>query len=276
MQNLEYLDLSSNDLIGSIPKSFEKLTFLSKYSVAYIHLRGEIPTGGQFYTFPASSFEDHKIDVQYLEIFCKCKLKSGDEYEDVCAGTLDAFADLRHGTHYIGSDDLVYMGFDNRMYPLDIGDNNEASIQFYIGPHYNGKRREDCKLKKCGVRLMYVQDHREFNGSFSSVKEEDKTRPHQEIEINLISLRENPTDQFKSLTRKVFNIDRRTMQCYGGRIHILFTTTVRVMVATASNSRKRRERKTLMLKKKKKENREQMVSKEDRVSYKLNHEQYHN
>ncbi|KAK1581496.1 hypothetical protein Q3G72_006527 [Acer saccharum] len=57
MQNLEYLDLSSNDLIGSIPTSFDKLTFLSKFSVAYNHLHGEIPTGGQFDTFPASSFE---------------------------------------------------------------------------------------------------------------------------------------------------------------------------------------------------------------------------
>ncbi|KAI9187091.1 hypothetical protein LWI28_024284 [Acer negundo] len=123
-------------------------------------------------------FQDHKIDVQELKIFCKCKLKSGDEYEDVCSGTLDAFADLRHGTRYIGSDDLVYMGFDNRMYPCDIGDNSEASFQFYIGPHYNGKRREDCKLKKCGVRLMYSQDHGEFIGSFSSVKEEDVTHPH--------------------------------------------------------------------------------------------------
>ncbi|KAK2638972.1 hypothetical protein Ddye_026767 [Dipteronia dyeriana] len=57
MENLESLDLSSNDLIGSIPKSFEKLTFLSKFSVAYNHLQGAIPNGGQFYSFPASSFE---------------------------------------------------------------------------------------------------------------------------------------------------------------------------------------------------------------------------
>ncbi|KAK1548805.1 hypothetical protein Q3G72_023579 [Acer saccharum] len=63
------------------------------------------------------------------------------------------------------------------MYPRDVGDNNEASFQFYIGLHYNGKRREDCKLKKCGVRLMYAQDHGEFDGSFSSVKEEDENRP---------------------------------------------------------------------------------------------------
>ncbi|KAI9184744.1 hypothetical protein LWI28_000711 [Acer negundo] len=57
MENLESLDLSSNDLIGSIPKSFEKLTFLSKFSVAYNRLQGAIPNGGQFYSFPASSFE---------------------------------------------------------------------------------------------------------------------------------------------------------------------------------------------------------------------------
>ncbi|TXG66872.1 hypothetical protein EZV62_008147 [Acer yangbiense] len=62
MENLESLDLSSNDLIGSIPKSFEKLTFLSKFSVAYNHLQGAIPNGGQFYSFPASSFEGN-IDL---------------------------------------------------------------------------------------------------------------------------------------------------------------------------------------------------------------------
>ncbi|XP_022717143.1 phytosulfokine receptor 2 [Durio zibethinus] len=57
MENLETLDLSYNDLHGSIPQSFAKLTFLSKFSVAYNHLQGVIPTGGQFYSFPSSSFE---------------------------------------------------------------------------------------------------------------------------------------------------------------------------------------------------------------------------
>ncbi|XWS28040.1 hypothetical protein CRYUN_Cryun25bG0031600 [Craigia yunnanensis] len=57
MENLEVLDLSYNDLHGSIPQSFSKLTFLSKFSVAYNHLQGVIPTGGQFYSFPSSSFE---------------------------------------------------------------------------------------------------------------------------------------------------------------------------------------------------------------------------
>ncbi|KAJ8747477.1 hypothetical protein K2173_014414 [Erythroxylum novogranatense] len=57
MTNLEALDLSSNNLYGSIPLSFEKLTFLSQFNVAYNQLRGRIPTGGQFYSFPNSSFE---------------------------------------------------------------------------------------------------------------------------------------------------------------------------------------------------------------------------
>ncbi|KAF5203888.1 Phytosulfokine receptor [Thalictrum thalictroides] len=57
MENLEVLDLSSNDLNGSIPWSFNKLTFLSRFSVANNHLEGEIPSGGQFSSFPNSSFE---------------------------------------------------------------------------------------------------------------------------------------------------------------------------------------------------------------------------
>ncbi|KAL6314736.1 hypothetical protein AAG906_027083 [Vitis piasezkii] len=57
MGNLEVLDLSCNDLHGEIPSSLNKLTFLSKFSVADNQLRGMIPTGGQFLSFPNSSFE---------------------------------------------------------------------------------------------------------------------------------------------------------------------------------------------------------------------------
>lgn len=57
MGNLESLDLSYNNLYGSIPMSFSKLTFLSKFCVAYNHLHGVIPSGGQFSSFPISSFE---------------------------------------------------------------------------------------------------------------------------------------------------------------------------------------------------------------------------
>ncbi|KAG2677861.1 hypothetical protein I3760_12G115800 [Carya illinoinensis] len=57
MRNLEALDLSYNNFSGTIPPSFSKLTFLSKFSVAYNHLHGAIPSGGQFSSFPNSSFE---------------------------------------------------------------------------------------------------------------------------------------------------------------------------------------------------------------------------
>ncbi|KAF8102855.1 hypothetical protein N665_0191s0006 [Sinapis alba] len=57
LDNLELLDLSYNHLHGSIPLSFQSLTFLSRFSVAYNRLTGPIPSGGQFYSFPHSSFE---------------------------------------------------------------------------------------------------------------------------------------------------------------------------------------------------------------------------
>ncbi|KAK4395010.1 Tyrosine-sulfated glycopeptide receptor 1 [Sesamum angolense] len=57
LTNLEKLDLSGNNLSGEIPASLQNLNFLSSFSVAYNNLEGPIPTGGQFDTFPASSFE---------------------------------------------------------------------------------------------------------------------------------------------------------------------------------------------------------------------------
>ena len=62
MRNLETLDLSHNELSGVIPSSLVSLSFLSKFSVAYNQLHGEIPSGGQFSTFPNSSFEGN-IDL---------------------------------------------------------------------------------------------------------------------------------------------------------------------------------------------------------------------
>nr|GEW10596.1 phytosulfokine receptor 1-like [Tanacetum cinerariifolium] len=57
MTNIEALDLSYNSLTGIIPSSLVRLSFLSKFSVAYNNLTGTIPSGGQFWTFPISSFE---------------------------------------------------------------------------------------------------------------------------------------------------------------------------------------------------------------------------
>ncbi|KAL3515789.1 hypothetical protein ACH5RR_022691 [Cinchona calisaya] len=57
LSNLEKLDLSFNSFSGEIPVSFKKLHFLSSFSVANNNLQGLIPSGGQFDTFPATSFE---------------------------------------------------------------------------------------------------------------------------------------------------------------------------------------------------------------------------
>ncbi|XP_058182724.1 phytosulfokine receptor 1 [Rhododendron vialii] len=57
MASIESLDLSHNNLSGTIPLSLVNLSFLSQFNVAYNHLFGEIPAGGQFPTFPNSSFE---------------------------------------------------------------------------------------------------------------------------------------------------------------------------------------------------------------------------
>ncbi|XWS34311.1 hypothetical protein CRYUN_Cryun21dG0029300 [Craigia yunnanensis] len=61
MTSLEILDLSHNDLSGTIPSSLESLSFLSIFNVAYNQLYGRIPSGGQFQTFPNSSFEGNNL-----------------------------------------------------------------------------------------------------------------------------------------------------------------------------------------------------------------------
>ncbi|KAG4960780.1 hypothetical protein AAZX31_13G257400 [Glycine max] len=71
MENLESLDLSYNDLSGEIPPSFNNLTFLSKFSVAHNRLEGPIPTGGQFLSFPSSSFEGNLGLCREIDSPCK-------------------------------------------------------------------------------------------------------------------------------------------------------------------------------------------------------------
>lgn len=57
MAMLEILDLSHNKLSGEIPLTLRVLSFLSLFDVSYNQLHGKIPTGGQFDTFPSTSFE---------------------------------------------------------------------------------------------------------------------------------------------------------------------------------------------------------------------------
>ncbi|XP_020585893.1 receptor-like protein 12 [Phalaenopsis equestris] len=57
---LESLDLSMNSLSGKIPTELVSLHFLSVLNLSYNKLVGEIPPGGQFSTFPDTSFEGNK------------------------------------------------------------------------------------------------------------------------------------------------------------------------------------------------------------------------
>jgi hypothetical protein len=57
LANLESLDLSSNLLTGRIPTQLGGLTFLAILNLSHNQLEGPIPSGEQFNTFNASSFE---------------------------------------------------------------------------------------------------------------------------------------------------------------------------------------------------------------------------
>ncbi|KAG6652035.1 hypothetical protein CIPAW_06G155400 [Carya illinoinensis] len=57
MTNLEVLDLSHNKLSGEIPLSLLEISFMSSFDISFNQLCGQIPQGGQFDTFPNTSFE---------------------------------------------------------------------------------------------------------------------------------------------------------------------------------------------------------------------------
>lgn len=67
MTTLEVLDLFNNRFSGSIPESLQRLTFLSMFSVANSSLSGRIPSGGQFQTFPDSSYEGNDFFLLQLD-----------------------------------------------------------------------------------------------------------------------------------------------------------------------------------------------------------------
>ncbi|GLT79553.1 hypothetical protein SLA2020_510360 [Shorea laevis] len=57
MTNLEWLDLSYNELVGEIPDELVSLTQLAVLNLSNNHLVGCIPQGNQFNTFRNDSYE---------------------------------------------------------------------------------------------------------------------------------------------------------------------------------------------------------------------------
>ncbi|MFQ6655167.1 hypothetical protein Gotur_025842, partial [Gossypium turneri] len=60
LTSLEWLDLSSNRLSGTIPNRLADLSFLSSLNVSENQLHGQIPQGKQFNTFGNDSYEGNK------------------------------------------------------------------------------------------------------------------------------------------------------------------------------------------------------------------------
>jgi hypothetical protein len=57
LTNLEVLDLSNNHLTGTFPGALNNLHFLSRFNISKSDLEGSVPHGGQFDTFPSTSFD---------------------------------------------------------------------------------------------------------------------------------------------------------------------------------------------------------------------------
>ncbi|XP_016667636.1 phytosulfokine receptor 1-like [Gossypium hirsutum] len=70
LKNLYDLSLEENNLSGSIPDSISGMTSLE---VSYNRLYGDTPSGGQFMTFPESSFDGNQALCPRLLAPCQRK-----------------------------------------------------------------------------------------------------------------------------------------------------------------------------------------------------------
>ncbi|TXG49077.1 hypothetical protein EZV62_024952 [Acer yangbiense] len=153
------------------------------------------------------AFRGHEDNGVFLDIHFECKLKSEDGEWHVSHSTLGDWDISRsRGQRYKIGSNHVYMGFDSAVYPDDIDElcYNEVCFQFCLeGPF--GKPIECCKVKKCGVRLMYAQDIVKPSGSCSSG---DTDEFLELVEIVSASFYSDDEDEFwKSMEKSISSDD---------------------------------------------------------------------
>ncbi|KAL5732584.1 hypothetical protein ACOSQ2_032276 [Xanthoceras sorbifolium] len=157
--NLEYLDISY----------CQKLQFLPKLPSVSINTVNSPPgwNNNKFVGFALCAVmenQHHRI-VNSWDLYscCECNLKSKDG----------------HWHTFTGKFDHVYMGSDHLMYPRDTSELSydvEVTFQFYI--EIGLRRVKCCKVKNCGIRLMYSQDLGKSSASFSFGMERDPKDLH--------------------------------------------------------------------------------------------------
>ncbi|KAF9617824.1 hypothetical protein IFM89_039006 [Coptis chinensis] len=111
MKSLESLDLSMNQLSGSIPESISALSSLSHLNLSYSNLSGPIPSGNQLQTFEDTSIYEGNPELCGPPIEKKCR---GDEPSQTPAHAVskddDEGDDLEMSWFYIGMASGFFVG----------------------------------------------------------------------------------------------------------------------------------------------------------------------
>lgn len=125
-----------------------------------------------------TEFQHHPIRSSYdLYIVCECILKSINGQLHSLLATLSYQPRHETGHNIVIESDHLSVGCDHRMchrIASELLYETEATFVFNIMSR--DQRLEFCKVKSCGVRLMYAENSGKTNGDFSLGESEDE--PH--------------------------------------------------------------------------------------------------
>ncbi|CAJ2677197.1 unnamed protein product [Trifolium pratense] len=96
MQNLESLDLSRNQLSCAIPSSMVNLNNLELFNISYNSVSGEIPQGRQFSIFSNDSYEGNPRLCGF-PLSQKCRGNANNSFEEAHCSHSDNHEDKRMG-----------------------------------------------------------------------------------------------------------------------------------------------------------------------------------